>query len=179
MGDALTDARRVMDRDEAYGVYLEALLGHLSQQETMTYEQVVLSAERVDAVPGRGRTQLAARVENLVLKYTAGDKQEWSQLLFRLQANWSPLFNSFKEISPFAGQLLVFVNYGNRFVTLEGELQRVLDGIITQADRRTYDCDKYLVTIGGVDVNQTEVVWMGCGIEEQNEPRRAAEFQKR
>ncbi len=173
MSDALTDIARDNARGEAYEKYLGALKAFLVYPTTRRKWDVVKAAEAVDIVRGgywsRGQTTLASRLEERLTALVSGDKDAWAKLLSAIKGG--PLFGDFKDISPFKGKLLISVDYGQGFVTLDGDIKEFVASLIRAKNWRAYDCDRYLVALEQPCTKDAEVLWMSCGIGGVRGPR--------
>ncbi|NCN07580.1 hypothetical protein GW933_02690 [Candidatus Falkowbacteria bacterium] len=173
MSDALTDMARDERRSRLFNDYLNSLRLFILDPTEENKVAVVKSVSTVDDVP-RGfcgvRTSLARDIEDKIELLKKGDKQAWSKLLFSLKD--SPEFNVFKAISPFAGKMIIAVDYGCGFVHFYGDVEPLVNNIIKSDNGwTTYDADDYLVVLDAPDTNSAEVHWIGCGISGVNGPR--------
>lgn len=174
MSDALSDIARDERRSSRAADYLRSLLEFLQEPSDERRGIVVAMAANVDRVP-RGYNgsktnwskDLSQRLDLLV----AGDKNAWAKFLFSLSEQH--IVNLFKAISPFAGKMLISVDYGCGFVHIGGDIQPFLDRLIGWDNNcKTYDADKYMVIMNQPDLSDAEVHWLACGIVGVDGPRR-------
>lgn len=169
----MTDIARDERRGRLFNDYLEALRTFLLDPNEENKAVVINSAANVDGVPRGffgGRTSLARDVEDKIELLKNGDKQTWSKFLFSLKDG--PEFKVFKAISPFAGKMIIAVDYGCGFVHCYGDVQGLIDSLIRRDKGwTTYDADDYLVVLDQPDLSNAEVHWVGCGISGVKGPR--------
>lgn len=179
MSDALTDIARDTRRAEVFGEYLEAVKAYLLDSSQETFKNAVEAAQVVDGVPRGywgGRTSLSKDIEKRLRSLKRGNKQEWARflsLVMRYDISYRHLFEEFKAISPFKDKLLVHVDYGCGFVHFGGEIEAFFAKIIREhAGWKTYDADDYFVALPMPEINEdTEVIWLHCGILGVKGPR--------
>jgi hypothetical protein len=166
MSDAMTDIAQDERRSVCYSRYLEAVSIFLEKPTDDNKKAAVEAAGKTDGVPGGyfgGRTSFADGVIELLEKLASGDKQVWAKFLASLKDN-NYDFQILKKLSPFAGQLLVSVDYGCGFVRLYGDFEPLIAKIIEEDKGwKVYDADKYFMALPMLDAKKSEVFWIGCG----------------
>lgn len=165
MSDALSDIARDQARGRCYSSYLEAICVYLADPSEEKRQVVIAAASDTDTVRGGyfgSKTNFSDDVANLLEGLKNGDKPTWAKFLSSLCSNQHD-YAVLRTFSPFQDRTLVFVNYGCGFVTLYGDIQPLLDSIIHDENMRTYDCDKYLVSLSRLDTAKAEVLWIKCG----------------
>ena len=175
MSDGISDMYRDMERSEKAETYFTLLHDYLKSRSETDLAKLHDAAESVDSV-SRGlitsRTSHSKRLSERIKALQSDDRHEWA-LVLRTCMDDVTLFQKLKELSPFAHTTIIFVNYGHGFVTIEGELKKVLTNLIREHDLETYDCDEYLVSIPQIKKRTTQIEWISCGILGQREPRTA------
>lgn len=186
MSDALTDIARDTRRAEVFGKYLEAVKEYLLGPSQETFKNAVEAAQVVDGVPRGywgGKTSLSKDIEKRLRSLKRGNKKEWARfLLSMIGGNMPhPLFKKLKAISPFKDKCLIHVNYGCGFVHFGGEIESFFAKIIQEhAGWKTYDADGYFVALPMPEINEdTEVVWLRCGILGIKGPRESGRRPKK
>ncbi|MDD5099120.1 MAG: hypothetical protein PHP35_02150 [Candidatus Colwellbacteria bacterium] len=167
MSDALTDLARDEERDRCISKYLEAVCYFLKDQTDDNKRIAVEAARGADEVPKGffgGQTSLAKNIEELLEKLASGDKQAWAKFLFGLGETGHD-FHILKSLSPFAGKLLISVDYGCGFANFRGEVESLIFSIIHEGKGwKTYDADDYLIALPMPNTAEAEVFWIQCGI---------------
>lgn len=178
MSDGITDSYRDERRAKRYEDFLDVLALYIENQTPENFNELKSAAKAVDDVPRgliSGPTKLAEGLDDMVGKLIERDKKTWGKLLLGSMGLYPKnTYKKLKNLSPFAGQLLIGVDYGLRFVTLDGEeLQEFLDHLIgNRKNLKIYDADKYLVTLPESIIERAEVTWLRCGIYGIKEPRK-------
>ena len=172
MSDALTDIARDEKRGRLHDAYLESIRQYLLKPNEKNKQKVIKEAQEVDGVRGGyfgGPTHIAMGVEARLANLKDGDKDTWGRFLSGVTGENR---KALKELSPFAGKLLIFVDYGRGFVTLSGEIESYVASLIHRKGLKTYDCDDYLIAL---DVPQAgaEVQWLRCGRSDVKGPRKS------
>ena len=178
MSDGITDSYRDQRRADRYGDFLKAVARFIENQTPDNLKLLTGAAEAVDDVPRglmSGTTNLAKGLQSLIDGLVGNDPKVWGNLL--LTAAEDPrdkTYKKLKALSPFAGKILIQVDYGIGFVTLRGEIQSVLDQIICNGSNlKVYDADDYLVAIPEFAFVNAQVTWLRCGYYQIKEPRKA------
>ena len=178
MSDGITDSYRDQRRCECYDDFLESLADYLENKTDENLKELKSATKSVDDVPlglMTGSTKLVQGLDKMLAQLLAQDKRTWGALLLTVVGSYpNNTFIKLKAMSPFAGQVLISVEYGIGFVHLGGELESFLGNIIAnQKNLKTYDADKYLVNIQESALAKAKVTWLGCGYYQIKEPRKA------
>lgn len=178
MSDGITDSYRDQRRTEYYEAFLKLLAVYLEQQTDENLRKLKSAAGSVDDVPRgliTGQTDLVKCLDDMLAELLATNKRRWALLLLTA-INMYPqaTYLRLKAMSPFAGKILIQVDYGMNFVTIRGELQYFLDRIIQrERNMKIYEGDDYLVTFPESAMDNVEVEWLRCGIYGVKGPREA------
>ena len=165
MSDAMTDIARDGRRGECFSEYLRAMVDFIKEPNATNEKAVLDAAECTDGVRGgyfSSSTRISSGLANELKQLQAGDRDAWARLLSSVARDPHD-FKLRKEVSPFAQEVFIIVDYGRGFVSLHGDLQQILDSIISANNMRTYDCDTYAVTLPILPTEGTTVHWLGCG----------------
>lgn len=178
MSDGITDSYRDQRRAECYDDFLKILVSYLENQTEENFKRLKSTAESVDGVPRglmTGQTSFAKGLDQVVARLIENDPRIWGRLLLTAVNSYpNKVYKRLKKLSPFAGKILIEVDYGIGFVNLRGEIQPVLDQIIgTRDNLKVYDADRYLVIIPESALAEAEVNWLRCGYYQIKEPRKA------
>ncbi len=174
MSDALTDIARDERRAQLYADYLQALRVFLQDQTPENKEAIMIAAAATDQIR-RGfhssRTNLVKKISETIDLLVSGDKGTWAKLLFNLMIESD--IEAFKALSPFAGKMLLSVDYGCGFVRIGGDIEPFLNRLIGQdKNLKTYDGDEYLVVMDQPNISDAEVHWLYSGIVGVDGPRK-------
>lgn len=117
-----------------------------------------------------GPINFSENLEKKLARLRNQDKEEWAKLLGGHIG--SPYFSELKKLSPFAGKILIYVDYGMGFVEIFGDMENWVNALIRgKKNWKTHDCDDYLVALPKPDEKDAEVFWLRCGISGVNGPR--------
>lgn len=173
MSDALTAIARDQRRGRCFSQYLEAVCRFLEKPTAANKKATVEAARETDEVRGgyfSGQISLADGIGEILEKLRSGDKQTWAKFLFRLKDSHD--LKVLKKLSPFAGQLLVSVDYGCGFVSFYGDWAPFIASIIAKDKGwKVYDADNYVVALPIPDAKKAEVFWIGCGASGPSIPK--------
>lgn len=178
MSDGITDSYRDQERAERYRDFLKAVVKFIENQTPENLTLLTRAAEAVDGVPRgllSGTTKLAKGLQALIDGLIVKDPKVWGNLLLTAVGDLpDKTYKKLKALSPFAGKVLIGVDYGIGFVHLNGEIQSVLDQIICNRENlKVYDADHYIVAIPESALADAQVTWLRCGIYQVKEPRKA------
>ena len=182
MSDGSSDIGRDEERGILFREYLLKIKEYVLAPNQNIFKTVIEAAEEVDSVSRGywgGRSNLKYKIENHLKGLISEDKTiketEWAKLL-GLAIN-TPQFQKLKALSPFANNMVVFVDYGIGFINIEG-FEKWLNDLVSKAIRdqgmKTYDCDDYLVIMPPIEIKPEEIkaVWLRCGISGVEGPRK-------
>lgn len=180
MSDGISDSYRDQERGERYEYFLKVLAEFLEKSDAPSCPALEAAAKDLDRVPRgliTGRTNISAGLSVMVKKLREGDERTWGGLLLSAVSNYPrDVFNRLKAISPFKDKVLISVDYGCGFVTLEGEFESFLAEFIAKDNGlKVYDADDYLVAVDKDVLKNAKLVWLRCGIGGVKGPRKANE----
>ena len=178
MSDGITDSYRDQEREERYGDFLVSLANYLENKTPKILRALNAAASAVDDMPRGlmiGQTNLAQDLDLMTTRLIENDQRTWGQLLSTALGRYpGKVYKRLKKLSPFAGKILIEVDYGCGFVNLRGEIRPALDQIIQNVSNlKIYDADKYIVAIPESALAQAKVTWLHCGYFAIKEPRKA------
>ena len=163
--------------------YIKSIIDYAKNPQDETREKVEeYSSGEVDRLNGYYYERLQTFFQNHTDKkfegIKTGDPNIWGRLLSRIFSPTQELFQELKEVSPFAGKTLVYVEYCKTPIVNIEDLERKIHKYIEQQDFKINDCDDYLVVLSASDsdlqkmVDGADVVWLYTGILGQENPRR-------
>lgn len=157
MSDGFTDAARDSCRTASYNEYVDALYAYLKRPGKTSKRKLLKAAKACDEVRGgwSENTNLFDGIEERLKKLLAKDPEAWIELLTRLEGN----FLRFKELSPFADQLVIIADCRRNpeRPEISGELIPLLGKILGHK----YQGDnygKYFIIADQVDLKAAEVI---------------------
>lgn len=152
MSDAFTDDAREARRARLVGRYYDALAAYLNAPADERRQEVLQAAADADSVVGghSSRTKLAESAVRQMDLLRSNDVTAWAQLLFGFDA-YSPRFQKFKDLSPFAGKFLIGVEYRDRRVQASGEIGLLTSLCLTHIEGKKGwergDCKRFFLLL--------------------------------
>ena len=160
MGDGISDGYRAAQEAEDERQFYIAVQRFLQEGSAVDQLSMIEGGGLPDKLAEAARRAFKeGGVRALLKNLLARDENVWAAFLLDAKRYDGP-FGKLKKLSPFAGKLIILVDYGSGFVTLGGEIEQEIERAIVKRGLCAYDCDKYLVT---ADLNIDGVFWAGTG----------------
>ena len=179
MSDGISDIARDEKRGEYFSIYLDKLKEYLKHPSKKSRDSTIEAAKNTDSVARGyhgGKTNIQEGLEEKMDLLSKNDKREWSRLLYAISDQSQ--YKGFRDISPFKDCLAIEVDYGSGSMHIEvSGLKDAVSDLLHKKDYKTYDCDKYLITIpvGNLELllEKSDITWLRSGVYGRKTPRNS------
>ena len=186
MTGIISEMGRDREMEKCLNDFFSKLADYLEKPSQEEFDSLSKIAQETDSIREgyfNVRTNVSSKLQNTVDKLSSGDKTYWARFLFDAYCRRNgeienEVYSRLKGLSPYAGKILFYNDYGDTFSNLDGtmEFQSAIDDKIKSSGMKIYDADDYLIAFDKSDfkklVDGASVDWVRCGILGVDEPRK-------